>query len=79
MQAPCPVGHSFHTDIMHTAAAILTFRRKEAASYAVLGRLWLTEFLDNCHMKVVSLSALRTDRLYPRYSFLLDDQSAPGP
>jgi len=70
MQAPCPVGHSFHTAIMHTAAAILTLRRKEA--YSVLGRLWLSEFLDICHMKVVG-SALPTGRFYPPggpYSFL---------
>jgi hypothetical protein len=41
------------------------------------------EFIDNRHMKVVRLSALRTGRLYPRkdswYSFLLEAESAPGP
>jgi hypothetical protein len=29
------------------------------------------EFLDNRHMKVVRLSALRTDRLYPQEGFLV--------
>jgi hypothetical protein len=41
------------------------------------------EFLDNWHMKVVRLSALRTGRLYPRkdswYSFLLEAELNPGP
>jgi hypothetical protein len=41
------------------------------------------EFLDNQHMKVVRLSALRTGRLYPQeafwYSFLLGTESTPGP
>jgi hypothetical protein len=40
------------------------------------------EFLDNRHMKVVRLSALRTGRLYPRkdswYSFLLEAESIAG-
>jgi hypothetical protein len=40
-------------------------------------------FLDNRHMKVVRLSAIRTGRLYPRkyswYSFLLEAESTPGP
>jgi hypothetical protein len=39
---------------------------------------------DSRHMKVVSLSAVRTDRLYllgdtSWYSFLLEDDSTPGP
>jgi hypothetical protein len=29
------------------------------------------EFLDNRHMKVVRLSALRTDRFYPQEGFLV--------
>jgi hypothetical protein len=41
------------------------------------------EFLDNRHMKVVRLSALRTGRLYSRkefwYSFMLDAESIPRP
>jgi hypothetical protein len=41
------------------------------------------EFLDNRHMKVVRLSALRTGRLYPQkdswYSFLLEAEFTPGP
>jgi hypothetical protein len=41
------------------------------------------EFLDNLHMKVVRLSALRTGRFTPRnnswYSFLLEAESTPGP
>jgi len=41
-------------------------------------------FQDNRHMKFIRLSALRTDRLYPknkysRYSFPLDAESTPGP
>ena len=43
-------------------------------------------FQDSRHMKVVMLSALRTDRLYappPKkyswYSFLLEAESTPGP
>jgi len=41
-------------------------------------------FQDNRHMKVVSLSALRTGRLYPPgnipgNSFLLEAESPPGP
>jgi hypothetical protein len=39
-------------------------------------------FHDNRHLKVVSLSALRTGRLYPKkhswYSFLLEAESTPG-
>jgi hypothetical protein len=40
-------------------------------------------FQDNRHMKVVRLSALRTERLYPLrkyswYSFLLEGESTPG-
>ena len=43
-----------------------------------------SRFQDNRYMKVVRLSALRTDRLYPprkcsRYSFLLEEESVPGP
>ena len=35
-------------------------------------------FQENLHMKVLSLSALRTGRLYlPRYSFLLEAESDP--
>jgi hypothetical protein len=41
------------------------------------------EFLDNRHMKVLRLSALRTIRLYPSknswYSFLLEAESTSGP
>jgi hypothetical protein len=41
-------------------------------------------FQDNRHMKVVRLSALRTDRLYPPrkyswYLFLFKAESTPGP
>jgi hypothetical protein len=48
-------------------------------------RLRLPEFLDNRHIKMVRLSALRTGRLYPRsrkyywYSFLLEVESTPKP
>ena len=41
------------------------------------------EFLDNRHMKVATLSALRIGRLYPQkipcYSFLLEAESTSGP
>jgi len=42
------------------------------------------EFLDNWHMKVASLLALRTGRLYPHrryscYSFLLEAEAIPQP
>ena len=36
-------------------------------------------FIDNRHMKVVRLAALRTGRLYPWYSFLLEAESTTGP
>jgi uncharacterized protein (DUF2384 family) len=47
-------------------------------------RLRLTRFQDNRHMKVVRLSALCTDCLYPPrkyswYSFELEAESTPGP
>jgi len=47
-------------------------------------RLRLPKFLDIRHMKVVSLSALHTGRLYPFrkyswYSFILEPESTPGP
>ena len=48
--------------------------------------LMLPEFLDNRHMKMIRLSAIRTGRLYtppPRkyhlYSPLLTPESIPGP
>jgi hypothetical protein len=49
-------------------------------------RLRIPEFLDNRHMKITSLSALHTDRLYPYpppprrypwYLFLLESEWAP--
>ena len=49
-----------------------------------LSRSWgIPEFLDNHHMKVATLSALRIGRLYPQeipcYLFLLEAESTPGP
>jgi hypothetical protein len=43
----------------------------------------LPEFLDNRHVEVVRLPALRTGRLYSLwiyscYSYLLEDESTPG-
>jgi len=41
------------------------------------------EFLDNRHMNVAKLSALRTSHLYLRetffYSFMLEAETTPGP
>ena len=34
-------------------------------------KLWLPEFLDNRHMKIVGLSAVRTGRLNPQEIFLV--------
>jgi hypothetical protein len=53
-----------------TLAEILTRKGKAFPPQACTGhwgfrRLRLLEFLDNRHMKVVRLSALRTGRLYP--------------
>jgi hypothetical protein len=47
-------------------------------------RLRLPEYRDNRYLKVVTLSALSTDRLYPArkyscYAFLLEAESTPGP
>jgi hypothetical protein len=45
--------------------------------------LRLSEFLDVRHMKVVRLSAVRADHLYPKryssYSFMLEAESTPEP
>jgi hypothetical protein len=45
-------------------------------------RFKLPEFLDNKHMKMTRLSAIRTGCLYPWryswYSFLLENVSIPG-
>ena len=43
---------------------VQTFKCKKLSQ--ALGRLRLPEFLDNRHMKVVRLSALRTGRFYPQ-------------
>ena len=46
-------------------------------------KIQCSRFQDSRHMKVVRLSTLRTDRLYPPrkyswYSFLLEAESTPG-
>jgi len=48
---------------------LIPYRPKEAISAS--GGLRLPEFLDNRHMKVVRLSAVRTGSLYPQETFLV--------
>jgi hypothetical protein len=47
------------------------FRELKEIEKRGFSRLRLPELLDNRHMKVVSLSALRTGRLYPQEGFLV--------
>jgi len=61
-------------------------RKVKAIPVEVLGfqEVEAPRFLDNRHMKMVRLSALRIGRLYPPrkyswYSFLLEAESIPGP
>ena len=67
-----------------TEAATSRLHARSMLAYAVgtkvtLDRLLRSpEFQDGRHMKVVSLSAILTERLYPQETFLLEVESTPG-
>jgi hypothetical protein len=74
----------FLTSPMHTKSSPITGLDRPTGFQDVEA----PRFLDNLHMKVVRLSAIRTGRLYPppppprKYSwssFLLEAESTPGP
>jgi hypothetical protein len=62
----------YGAELHHTAIPLQAWTGPWGSS-----RLKFPEFLDNKHMKVVR-SALRTGRLYPWYSFLLEAELTQG-
>ena len=77
-----------HTDNFNYESSILTQLEVKKAvqtwtGHEVSRRVRLPACLDNWHMKVVRLAALRTSRLnsheYSWYSFLLEAASNQGP
>jgi hypothetical protein len=69
----CEVGSESVSTLgqTHTSCAVKSFPATGLDRPLGFQEVEAPEFLDNRHMKVVSLSALSTGRLYPQEEFLV--------